>query len=171
MTKDHFLSFYRGSPTEQPASICFDALQNALSGLGILDDLTLIGALATVRVETARTFRPIEEYASGKAYEGRKDLGNYRPGDGMKYKGRGFIQLTGYDNYANYGKDLGIDLICHPELALDLEVSAKILALYFKDKNIPLYCNQKDWKTVRELVNGGDNGLEVFLSVINQYLQ
>ncbi len=170
MTKDKFLKFYKGTPNEQSASICYDAIVRALSEQDILNDLTLVGALATVRTEVGKGFRPIEEYASGEAYEGRKDLGNYVPGDGIKYKGRGYIQLTGRNNYTNYGKVFGIDLVCHPELALNVEVSAKILARYFKDRNIPLYCNIKDWKTVRRLVNGGQNGLDVFLSVINQYL-
>lgn len=166
MTKDKFLSFYTPSVAE-----CYDAVTAALNEFGILDDLTLIGALATVRTEVGRAFLPIEEYASGKAYEGRKDLGNYRPGDGVKYKGRGYIQLTGYDNYAAYGKALGLDLICHPELALDVKVSARILALYFKNRNIQKFCALKDWVTVRKLVNGGANGLDVFLTVINQYLK
>jgi hypothetical protein len=170
MTKNQFLSFYKGTPNEQSTTECFDALYKALGDASLLNDYTLIGALATVRVEVGRAFKPIEEYASGNAYEGRKDLGNYVPGDGPKYKGRGFIQLTGRNNYTNYGKVLGIDLVCHPELALQPEISAKILVQYFKDHNIALYCNLKDWKKVRELVNGGHNNLDLFISVVNQYL-
>lgn len=167
MTKDKFLSFYPNNPD---AIICYDSVSSALSELGILNDLTLIGALATIRTEVGKAFKPIAEYADGSAYENRHDLGNYRPGDGTLYKGRGFIQITGYNNYKSYGKSLGIDLVCHPELSLGVEVSAKILARYFKDKNIPLYCGLKDWTTVRKLVNGGANGLSTFLSVVNQYL-
>lgn len=171
MTKTQFMSFYTGTKFEKGASSCYDNLFEALSECGILDNLTLIGALATVRVEVEKIFLPIEEYASGEAYEWRIDLGNTIKGDGVKYKGRGYIQLTGRSNYTKYGKDLNIDLVNHPELALDPKISARILVKYFKDHNIPHYCGLQDWKKVRELVNGGDNNLTEFLDVIEQYLQ
>lgn len=52
-----------------------------------------------------------EEIASGAAYEGRKDLGNVEKGDGMRFKGRGLIQLTGRNNYQSYGKYLSVDFL------------------------------------------------------------
>lgn len=57
-----------------------------------------------------------EEIASGKAYEGRKDLGNIQKGDGVKFKGRGLIQITGRFNYEKLSKDLNEDFIKNPEL-------------------------------------------------------
>ena len=54
-------------------------------------------------------FKAMEEYASGRAYEGRADLGNIQPGDGVRYKGRGYIQLTGRANYRYYGQVLGVE--------------------------------------------------------------
>ena len=167
MTKDQFLTFYKGSAS---ASACYDAVSAALKEIGIFSELTLIGALGTIRVEVGRSFLPIEEYASGQAYENRHDLGNYCPGDGVKYKGRGYIQLTGRDNYTNYGKIFNLDLVCHPELALDPAIAAKILVQYFKDRGCDKACNAKNWTLVREKVNGGHNNLDVFLSVVSQYL-
>jgi len=79
------------------------------------------------------------------AYEGRKDLGNTEPGDGVRFAGRGLIQITGRANYALYGQKLGLDLIGNPDLALDLEVSAKILAHYFKDRKVIEACLNKEW--------------------------
>ena len=56
-------------------------------------------------------FRTTEEFASGAAYEGRKDLGNIKKGDGKRYKGRGLIQLTGRANYQKIGEKLNLPLI------------------------------------------------------------
>src|SRR4051812_29099788 len=58
-----------------------------------------------------------EEHASGAAYEGNRVLGNTQPGDGVRFKGRGPIQLTGRWNYTHYGKLLGVDLASRPQLA------------------------------------------------------
>lgn len=167
MEKQKVLSFYKGNAD---AAVCYDALEKALKDAGIFTDLTMLGAMATVRVEVGRNFKPITEYTSGAVYEGRKDLGNTQKGDGIKYKGRGYIQLTGRTNYTNFGKRIGVDLVNKPELALDIKNSAKILAYYFKDKKCNVACNAKDWKKVRKLVNGGTNGLDEFLRVIKDYL-
>lgn len=57
-----------------------------------------------------------EELASGNAYEGKKDLGNIHPGDGVKFKGRGLIQITGRSNYEAIGRDFQVDFINNPTL-------------------------------------------------------
>ena len=64
------------------------------------------------------SLRYMEEIASGKAYEGRRDLGNTQPGDGMLFKGRGYIQLTGRANYSKFNQCdvLDKDVVANPEL-------------------------------------------------------
>ncbi len=126
-----------------------------------------IGAVATVSVECP-PWRPIREYASGEAYEGRKDLGNTQPGDGVWFKGRGFIQITGRANYRAYGLALGLDLEADPDLALDVRTSAEILALYWKRREVHVSCEQADWRRVRKLVNGGYNGWDHFAAVVDR---
>jgi predicted chitinase len=64
-------------------------------------------------------------------YGGR--YGNNSPGDGYKYRGRGFIGITFKDNYAKYGKLLGIDLVGNPDLANDPKIAAKIAVMMMRD--------------------------------------
>lgn len=61
-------------------------------------------------------------------------LGNTQPGDGGKFFGRGFIQLTGRNNYTVYGKKVGVDLISNPELLFTLDVGARVACEYIKDR-------------------------------------
>jgi putative chitinase len=65
--------------------------------------------------------------AAQKRYEGRKDLGNTEPGDGKLYMGRGYVQITGRANYRRASSIVGRDLVKAPSLALDPEISAKII--------------------------------------------
>src|SRR5918992_3196345 len=87
--------------------------------------------LAQVMHESA-ALRYFEEIASGAAYEGRRDLGNVRPGDGRRFKGRVPIQLTGRANYTLFGKLLGLDLVGRPEIAATPRVGWRTSALFFQ---------------------------------------
>jgi predicted chitinase len=155
-----------GAPLEN-VQANWPVISQALKEAGITSKDGVIAALATIGVETGG-FKPIPENASGAAYEGRADLGNTHPGDGERYKGRGFIQITGRANYAAYGQKLGIDLVGNPELALRPDVAAKILAQYFTDRGIAQKAEAGNWQGVRTAVNGGLNGYNVFASNVQK---
>jgi putative chitinase len=88
-------------------------------------------------------------------YGGR--MGNNEPGDGFKYRGRGYMQLTGKDNYEAMGKLIGIDLVAKPELAALPENAAKIAVEFWKT-NVPKDARE-DVTKATTAINGGDNGL------------
>lgn len=91
-------------------------------------------------------------------YGGRRDLGNTEPGDGWKFHGRGFVQLTGHYNYERYGKALGLDLVNHPDLAADPANAAKIAVQYWKE-TVVRQGHQTDVTQATRDINGGSNGL------------
>jgi len=94
-----------------------------------------------------------------KKYEGRKDLGNIKEGDGLRFKGRGFIQVTGRANYTMLSKDTRIDFLNNPEL-LEQEANAMISALWFwNKKKLNELADKDDCKAITKKVNGGYNGL------------
>ena len=90
---------------------------------------------------------------------GKLNLGNTEPGDGWKYHGRGYVQLTGRDNYERVGREMGLDLVHHPELAQDRETAAKI-ALHYWDSRVVSHGHQTDVTAACHDINGGTNGLE-----------
>jgi putative chitinase len=104
-------------------------------------------------------FRTTEEFASGEAYEGRKDLGNTEPGDGPRFKGRGLLQLTGRSNYREYGRALKLDLEADPQLAAEPRRSLLIACEYWKRRRINEACDRDDVVQVTQIINGGQNGI------------
>ncbi|MEW6103628.1 MAG: peptidoglycan-binding protein [bacterium] len=153
---------------------------NALMEKELVDKPMVIMALATIRAET-ESFEPINEGKSKfntspgghpfDLYDNRKDLGNQGQGDGERFKGRGFIQLTGRSNYQKYGKAIGLgnNLIDNPDLANDPDIASKLLAIFLKDKEraIKEALIDNDLRLARKLVNGGSHGLERFTEAFN----
>ena len=147
-----------------------DALeQRELTSLPIV-----LAALATIRAETAG-FVPISEGISKfntspgglpfDLYDHRSDLGNRGPTDGADFKGRGFVQLTGRNNYEKFGPIIGVPtLAAQPEQANDPGIAANLLAAFVKATEIELKLAlaNDDLATARRLVNGGSHGLDQF---------
>ena len=84
-----------------------------------------------------------------------KILGNTKPGDGAKYKGRGYIQITGKYNYEQAGKALGLDLVNHPELVEKPEIAAKVAVWFWKHRVAPNVDSFKNTKDVTKSINPG----------------
>nr|WP_137678071.1 glycoside hydrolase family 19 protein [Parerythrobacter lutipelagi] len=127
--------------------------------------------LATAYHETAFTMQPIGEYGGDHYFNTRygpqtrvgRVLGNTKEGDGARYKGRGYVQLTGRRNYTDWGKRLDIDLVGHPDLALKDDVAAKILIDgsilgTFTGRKLGDYLSgsASDWIHARRIINGTD---------------
>jgi predicted chitinase len=135
-------------------------LLKAFGEQGIKDRKAIAGLLAISARESGMT--PILERASGNAYNGRRDLGNTHPGDGPRFKGRGYIQLTGRANYRHYGNKIGVNLEANPDLAMKPEIAAKIAAVYFRDRGMAKLAVQGHWDAFRKRVGGGPGVIPTF---------
>lgn len=119
--------------------------------------------LATADHESAG-FATLEEFASGEAYEGRKSLGNNQPGDGPRFKGRGYVQLTGRNNYTAYAKRSGVRLVDLPfvlmnwaSLSVYVIVDGMMRGAY-TGRRLDQFVNggKQDFREARRVVNGLD---------------
>lgn len=144
--------------------------------------------LATIKHETAETFKPIDEYGGGTWFnemydpvlgknKHRRKLaiknGNTTKGDGIKYHGRGFVQLTWKNNYQTMKDKLNIDFVKYPEKVLELKNATKIMICgmeegLFTGKKLSDYINDKEtnYLKARYIINGVDKR-----SVIATYAQ
>jgi putative chitinase len=156
-------SLFRGSMA--PGQVeGIEAILDGLAARQITDKRHAAYILATAYHETARTMQPIHEKDGGagpkyfRKYDGRSDLGNHKFGDGFRYRGRGFVQLTGRRNYTKASKVLNADLVNNPDLALDLDKAVTLLidgmiSGWYTGKKLSDFQTYKD---MRRVVNGTD---------------
>jgi putative chitinase len=105
-------------------------------------------------------FHTTTEYASGGAYEGRKDLGNVQKGDGRRFKGRGLIQLTGRANYQAASNELKTDFVADPDLVARFPWAIVVSAWWWKNHDLNAVADKDDCERVCRVVNGGLTGLD-----------
>ena len=115
--------------------------------------------LAQIAHESAE-LRYSEEIASGKDYEGRKDLGNIYKGDGVKFKGRGLIQLTGRANYTTYKAFCGFDVVKQPELLCKPVGAVRSSMWFWHRKGLNELADRDEFTLITKKINGGTNGIE-----------
>lgn len=174
VTVDKVARMFPGTPVQNIETYLPFVLR-ALELADLSDKDMVVMALATIRVETGN-FQPISELPSQyntappgpdfNLYDRRADLGNQGPPDGERYRGRGFIQLTGKDNYRRYGQKIGLgdDLLNNPELANTPQIAAQLMAAFLKDRELQIReaIAQNRLDRARRTVNGGLIGLSVF---------
>jgi len=110
-------------------------------------------------------FHYLKEIASGRAYEGRKDLGNIYKGDGVKFKGRGYIQITGRSNYMAFKAWLGgqPDVVLHPEYIEKPHLAMLATLWFWNSHNLNAYAG--DMISLTRKINGGLNGLKERIAI------
>ena len=152
-----------------------------LESVGLGDREAILMALGTIRAETAG-FEPISEGVSQfntspgdhpfALYDFRGDLGNGSFGDGARFKGRGFVQLTGKSNYNKFSQKIYGDdrLVKVPDFANDPDVAAKLLAEFLKDSVSGWRGTvvTRDFEEARRSVNGGTHGLSDFVTAFTK---
>ncbi len=169
------------APVAQPKQKSDNHLENAINNLSEMEKyfvkkaiqhgiegVELVAFLAQVAHETGN-FESMVENGQKKyfrRYEMKhnpataKILGNVKPGDGERFKGRSFVQLTGRDNYMRAGKALGLPLVEKPQLLENPSIGFKASLWYWETRVKNKIDNFEDVETVTKLINGGTTGLE-----------
>ncbi|PBB69111.1 hypothetical protein CK228_07675 [Mesorhizobium sp. WSM4312] len=158
-----------GTITQRTVDNLTQLFQDISKDVSAQDIRQVAYVLATIRFETANSFSTVTEMGTDASLEGKygpdspfgSALGNTSPGDGARYRGRGYLQITGRNNYQFMGSALNIDLVDHPELAVDPQIAYRItsLAMFdgrFTGKKLADYitADKADYYNARHVVGG-----------------
>lgn len=168
------LTLFNGGLTQKQTSGLTTFLDWWEANLKDSDDRWLAYVLATAHHEVDMKMQPIKEYGNARYFfnmydkEGQRPataraLGNTQRGDGVRFHGRGFVQLTGRRNYQDWSDRLGVDLVGNPDLALQTPIAVRII---FEGMRLGTFTTRKladyfspsraDWVNARRIINGVD---------------
>lgn len=156
LTKEQLQHIYKSAPSKL-IDLFLPHLQNTFDEFEINTPQRKQMFLAQIGHESGE-LKWVKELASGKAYEGRLDLGNKAPGDGVRYKGRGLIQITGKHNYVLVSLALGIPCVETPELLETPENASRSAGWYWYKKNLNSLADAGRFELITRRINGGLNG-------------
>jgi putative chitinase len=122
--------------------------------------LTKIWPTRFPTIESARPFANNPEKLANKVYANRMGNGPPESGDGYRYRGRGYIQITGKDGYRQTGLRAGIDLVANPERAIASEDALRIACAFWKWKELNPLCDTRNFEEVTRRINGGLTGYD-----------
>ena len=111
-------------------------------------------------LDVANQYANNPEKLANYVYAGRLGNGNEESGDGWRYHGRGLIQLTGKDNYANCGSGLGVDLLGNPNMLVDPKYAALSAGWFWNKKGLNALADAQDLDIMTKRINGGLLGLD-----------
>lgn len=149
-------------------------LIQVMNQAGITDKEERAMFLAQMSHESGKFKHKVEQNPGLKYNPGTKvgkKLGNTQPGDGPRYKGRGYIQLTGRWNYNHYGEKLGIDLVGKPELAAENDTAGKIAVMFWMDRVNRKAAQAGDVAGATKGINPKLNGLKDRQAKYDEYLK
>ena len=121
--------------------------------------------------EYAEEYAKKPERIANKVYSGR--MGNTEEGDGAKYIGRGLIQLTGKENYANCGLGIGVDLLGNPDWLSNPQYAALSAGWFWRKRGLNELADANDIETMTKRINGGNIGIEdrkAKIAMVSKYL-
>jgi putative chitinase len=122
-------------------------------------------------MDTAEKYERNPEKIANKVYSGR--MGNTEDGDGAKYIGRGLIQLTGKENYANCGNAIGVDLVANPDLLSTPKYAALSAGWFWNRRGLNALADADDIDTITKRINGGLIGIadrKAKVEMVSKYL-
>lgn len=156
MTKEELRKIAKYA-TQKNIDLFYPYLDKYMKEYGIINRLRESAFIAQI-IHESGSFKYTKEIASGQAYEGRKDLGNIQPGDGVKYKGRGLIQITGKNNYSQISRSFEVDFINKPELLEQPEWATKSACWWWDSRKLNDLADKEDFRKITKIINGGYNG-------------
>jgi hypothetical protein len=170
-----------GRPTK-PSEVIADIRDNwaefgpFLKAAGVDGDANVkMGLLATIFYECVWVVKPRDEIGDYAYFEANygyqtargRALGNTQPGDGARYKGRGY-QMTGKANYAHYGQVLGAALVDRPEDMNDPTLAAGAMVAFCKERGMFEAAMAGNWEQVRRAYNGALGGYDKFVMALQE---
>lgn len=147
-----------------------EPLNSTLEKYNINTRSRIAAFLAQITHESG-SFRYVEEIADGSRYEYRKDLGNLQPEaltaahsvgttTGKYYKGRGWIQITGFYNYKELSNAIGVDFIHNPDMLCEMPYAALSAGWFWNVHNCNALADVDRFTAITKVINGGYNGKE-----------
>ena len=121
--------------------------------------------------ETAAQYEKQPEKIANRIYSNRMGNRDEASGDGWRFRGSGYIQLTGHANYYHFGQAVGEDFVMQPELVRTPKYAAISAAWYWSTHKLNQYADSRDYVTLTRRVNGGLIGLEDRILHINHALE